>query len=182
MAVARSKRSIDPSLIVVRRSPIQGRGVFARKPIAKGARIIEYTGRREPATDLDEDHDDEAARRHHTFLFSVSSKVVIDGMRGGNASRFINHSCEANCWAIVERSRVFIEARRAILPGEELSYDYWYTTDTSYTNADLRRLYPCRCGAKRCRKTLAALRRKPRKTVAKKPVPKKKAPPKRATR
>jgi SET domain-containing protein len=165
MALTKSKKSPEQSLVVVRRSPIQGRGVFARKAIAKGVRIIEYTGEREPASEIDEEHDDEAARRHHTFLFSVSSKVVIDGMRGGNASRFINHSCEANCWAIVDRGRVFIESKRAILPGEELSYDYWYTTDTSYSNADLRRIYPCHCGAKRCRGTLAALRRKPRKTA-----------------
>ncbi len=155
-----------PSLVIVRRSPIQGRGVFARTDIPKGTRVIEYTGEHEPSTEVDEETDDEATRRHHTFLFAVSAKEVINGLRGGNASRFINHSCEPNCWAIVEGRRVFIEAKRAILAGEELAYDYWYTTDTSYTNADLRRIYPCHCGAKRCRGTLAALRRKPRKKVA----------------
>jgi len=162
-----SKKSKSPPerspLVVVRRSPIQGRGTFARVPIARGARIIEYTGERVPATPADDEHDDEATRRHHTFLFSVSAKVDIDGMRGGNESRFINHSCQPNCWAIVERGRAFIEAKRAIEKGEELSYDYWYTTDRSYTNADLRRIYPCRCGAERCRGTLAAPRRKRRK-------------------
>ena len=31
--------------IVVRHSPIHGRGVFALRPIAKGTRIIEYKGK-----------------------------------------------------------------------------------------------------------------------------------------
>jgi SET domain-containing protein len=165
---ADTKTPRPSSLVIVRRSPIQGRGVFARAPIAKGVRIIEYAGERQASSEIDEDVDDEASRRHHTFLFSVNAKTVIDGLRGGNESRFINHSCDPNCWAVVERGRVFIEAKRPIAVGEELAYDYWYTTDSSYTNAELRRIYPCHCGAKRCRGTLAAPRRKSRAKTAKK--------------
>ncbi len=164
----RTKRAAASApAFVVRRSPIQGRGVFARRPIPKGTRILEYTGERRPDEEVDAEAGDEKMRRHHTFLFAVSAKTVIDGARGGNASRFINHSCQPNCWAIVERGRVFIEAKRPILPGEELSYDYFFTTDRSYTNADLRRIYPCRCGAPRCRGTLAALKKR-RRTAKKK--------------
>lgn len=154
------------SSVVVRRSPIQGRGVFARRDIPKGTRILEYTGERRPDVEVDAAASDEKMHRHHTFLFAISAKTVIDGARGGNASRFINHCCQPNCWAIVERGRVFIEAKRVIRRGEELSYDYYYTTDRSYTNADLRRIYPCSCGAPRCRGTLAALK-KPRRRATK---------------
>jgi hypothetical protein len=176
------KRGKAQSFVIVRRSPIQGRGVFARTDIPKGTRVLEYTGERQPSTEADEEHDDEATRRHHTFLFAVSSKVVIDGTRGGNESRYINHSCDANCWAIIERGRVFIEAKRPIPAGEELAYDYWYTTDSSYSNADLRRIYPCKCGAKRCRGTLAAPRRQPRKKAAAKGAAGKSARTKRAAK
>jgi hypothetical protein len=151
-------------LVEVRRSPIQGRGVFTRAAVAKGTRLLEYTGARVNAEDVEEDLDDETSRRHHTFLFSINEKVLIDGLRGGNESRFINHSCDPNCWAVLERGRIFIEARRELAAGEELAYDYWYTTDASYTEADLRRIYPCKCGAKRCRGTLAAPRPAPAKT------------------
>ena len=64
--------------IVVRNSPIHGRGVFALRPIAKGTRIIEHKGKLIT--------DDEADRRYgrlhenssHTMLFSVDDGLVID--------------------------------------------------------------------------------------------------------
>ncbi len=81
--------------------------------------------------------------------------MVIDGSRKGNDAKYINHSCEPNCEVLISRQRVFIHALRDIEPGEELFYDYWYMTDESYTMEDLRRIYPCKCGAKTCRGTLA---------------------------
>jgi SET domain-containing protein len=141
---------------VVRRSPIQGRGVFAARDIAPGERIIEYTGDRISSARADAmSPDDGASPRHHTFLFAVDEKIVIDGGSNGNAARFINHSCSPNCEAVVSRRRVFIVASRRIRQHRELSYDYWYDTDASYGLDELRRLYPCRCGSRRCRGTLA---------------------------
>jgi hypothetical protein len=50
---------------------------------------------------------------------------VIDRGRRGNAARWINHSCAPNCSSFEDDDgRVFIEARRAIAAGEELTYDY----------------------------------------------------------
>ncbi|HXX68621.1 MAG TPA: SET domain-containing protein-lysine N-methyltransferase [Polyangiaceae bacterium] len=142
--------------IVVRRSRIQGRGVFATRSIAAGERIVEYLGARLTHEEADaECPDDEASVRHHTFLFAVDDHMVIDGGRNGNDARFINHSCEPNCEVVINRQRVFIHALRDIRTGEELLYDYWYLTDESYTLSDLRRIYPCRCGSESCRGTLA---------------------------
>jgi uncharacterized protein len=150
--------------IVVRRSPIQGRGVFSTRDVAEGERIVEYTGARLSHAQADERcPDDEASSRHHTFLFAVDEKVVIDGGEGGNDARYINHSCEPNCEVVIERRRVFIHALRDIRAGEELTYDYWYLTDESYTMDDLRRIYPCRCGTEGCRGTLARPPKRPRK-------------------
>jgi hypothetical protein len=141
--------------VTVRRSRVQGKGVFATRDIAAGERIIEYQGALLTHEETDGMCDDEAMRRHHTFLFAVDDKYVIDGGRGGNESRFINHSCEPNCESVVEGRRVFIHATRDIRAGEEVLYDYWYITDDSYTLDDLRRIYPCRCRSDNCRGTLA---------------------------
>jgi uncharacterized protein len=141
--------------VIVRRSRIQGRGVFATRAIAEGEKIIEYTGALITHVEADADCDDEAMRRHHTFLFAVDDRYVVDGARGGNEARFINHSCEPNCESLIVRRRVFIHALREIEAGEELLYDYWYMTDDGYTLEDLRRVYPCRCRAPGCRGTLA---------------------------
>jgi SET domain-containing protein len=149
--------------IVVRRSRIQGRGVFATRDIAQGERIIEYLGSRMTHEEADRHcPDDEATARHHTFLFAIDDRMCIDGSRDGNDARFINHSCDPNCDVVIARQRVFIRALHDIAAGEELSYDYWYMTDEAYTMDDLRRIYPCRCGADECRGTLARPPRLPK--------------------
>ena len=103
--------------IVVRNSPIHGRGVFALRPIHKGARIIEYKGK----LITDKEADRRFGRLHenssHTMLFSVDDGLVIDATRRGNSARWINHSCAPNCEIEEENHRVFIEARRDIRPG-----------------------------------------------------------------
>lgn len=141
--------------VEVRRSPIQGRGVFAARDYRAGERILEYTGKLITSDEADTQCDDESMRRHHTFLFAVDDEWVIDGADGGNDARFINHSCDPNCESLVEGRRVFIHALRDIEAGEELLYDYWYIVDDRYGMEELRRLYPCRCRSAQCRGTLA---------------------------
>jgi uncharacterized protein len=149
-------RTAPVAPIVVRKSRIQGRGVFATRDIAEGERIVEYVGARMTHDEADQlCPDDEATGRHHTFLFAVDDRMCIDGSRDGNDARFINHSCDPNCDVVIARQRVFVHALRDIEEGEELLYDYWYMTDESYTMDDLRRIYPCKCGSDACRGTLA---------------------------
>jgi SET domain-containing protein len=151
--------------IIVRRSRIQGRGVFATRDIAEGERIIEYTGLLISHDEADALCDDESMRRHHTFLFAVDDRWVIDGARGGNESRFINHSCDPNCESVIVGRHVYIHALRDIESSQELLYDYWYVTDENYSIEDLRRIYPCRCRAENCRGTLARPPRKRKRAV-----------------
>jgi SET domain-containing protein len=54
----------------------------------------------------------------------VNSRWTVDGTGRENLSRYINHSCDPNCIAYTRGKRILIYARRAIRPGEELSYDY----------------------------------------------------------
>ena len=53
--------------------------------------------------------------------------------KGGNSSRWINHSCDGNCEADEVDGRVFIKATRDIAPGEELHYDYGLIIEERYT-------------------------------------------------
>jgi SET domain-containing protein len=136
-------------------SPIHGRGVFAARPIRKGETIIEYRGRRTTWEEASES-DSGDADPYHTFLFSLDDGRVIDAGVRGNSARWINHSCAPNCETYEDDDgRVFIEARRAIREGEELSYDYHLEVDGAI-GPRLRRAYACRCGAPRCRGTMLA--------------------------
>lgn len=157
MSVA-AKRSSQGRRIQVRRSGVHGKGVFALQAMAAGTRIIEYLGE---VIDWDE-----AQRRHphdpeqplHTFYFHVDDDRVIDASVGGNAARWINHSCAPNCYALEDDGRIFITALRPIAAGEELSYDYGLMVEERYTKK-LKAEYACHCGAPTCRGTMLAPKR-----------------------
>jgi SET domain-containing protein len=155
-----SKNGNNSFPIEVRRSRIQGRGVFATRRIRKGQRIIEYTGERITDEQADQRYNDAAMKRHHTFLFKVEDNLVVDADRGGNAARFINHSCDPNCEAVIEGEQIYIEAIRNIQPGVELAYDYQFDADEPL--AEAIKQYPCRCGAKNCRGTIVKPKRRRR--------------------
>jgi len=172
---AKTKRAAaapaDP-LYVVRRSRIHGRGVYAARRIRSGTRIIEYIGDRITHDEADSRYELKTDDDGHTFLFVVDDDLCIDAGVGGNAARFINHKCDANCETIIEGRRVFIEATRTIQAGEELGYDYQLTWETTDDPAELK-LYTCRCGAAGCRGTMldreaVDVRKKRRKAAARK--------------
>jgi SET domain-containing protein len=139
--------------ITVRCSPIHGRGVFALRQIPKGTRIIEYKGRL--ITDKEADRRYSRIHEHsaHTMLFSIDGGLVIDATRYGNSARWINHSCAPNCEIEEEGHQVFIDARRDIRAGEELTYDYNLQIGEKHTKK-AKRDHACLCGASRCRKTM----------------------------
>lgn len=142
----------------IRESPIQGMGAFATRHVPAGTRLIEYAGERLTPDEADQRYPDEPGERHHTCLFAIDDDVVIDAAVGGNAARFINHSCDPNCDAVIDDSRIWIETIRDILPGEELAYDYAYVLEERHSLAAKRR-FPCHCGSANCRGTILAKKR-----------------------
>ncbi|WP_345815157.1 SET domain-containing protein-lysine N-methyltransferase [Paraburkholderia sp. PREW-6R] len=140
--------------VIVRQSSIHGKGVFAMLPLAAGERVLRYKG--EITTWRD------AVRRHrregvegHTFLFGLSDGRVIDGSRGGNSARWLNHACAPNCEAIEDAGRIFIHTLRRIKAGEELFIEYFLATESA-PDDDLRAQYACRCAAACCRHSMLA--------------------------
>jgi SET domain-containing protein len=129
--------SRDPGFprIVRRKSNLHGYGVFALDPINKNKRIIDYDGELI-------DHK-ESFKRETKYLkqgciwcFTVNRRWVRDANVRGNVARFINHSCQPNCYSQVVGQTIWIRAARRIEPGEELTYDY-------YTDGE--QIIQCRC-------------------------------------
>jgi hypothetical protein len=140
----------------VLQSPVHGRGVFAARTIRKGETVIEYRGKRMTWDEACEQPASDESDPYHTFLFSLDDGRVIDAAIGGNAARWINHSCAPNCETYEDdRGRVYVAARRKIRPGEELSYDYRLEIEGK-VGKRLRKAYACHCGARRCRGTMLA--------------------------
>jgi hypothetical protein len=141
--------------LIVRSSFIHAAGCYTTTPVAKGTRVVEYTG-----AIIDKE---EADRRYEhkpiTYLFGIGDgSAVIDGH---GIAMFINHSCDANCETEEIDGRVWIMAIRDIAAGEELCYDYClYDGDDEEA--------PCNCGAKNCRGSMYSaeeLRRRKRLAV-----------------
>ena len=161
MAVVRKS-----SLYTVRRSKVHGLGVFAKRRICKGTRVVEYLGERISHKVADDRYELKDADDGHTFLFIVDRGVVIDAGVDGNEARFINHGCDPNCESVIEDRRVFIEAIRTIQPGEELKYDYQIgRDDDDPENVD--EVFACRCGAGSCRGTMLWPAKRPKKRLKK---------------
>jgi hypothetical protein len=138
----------SPPLWIARRSSIHHQGLFARSDIPADTPILEYTGekitkaeseRRGQALLEKSRHDGGAA----VYIFTLNRRYDLDGGTTGNAARLINHSCDPNCEAFIERGRVWIYSKRAIAKGEELTYNYGFDLDTWED-------HPCRCGTARC--------------------------------
>lgn len=141
--------------IAVHQSGIHGRGVFATLPLAEGERVFEYKGERISWKEALRRHPHDPEQPNHTFYFALEDGRVIDGLHGGNSSRWINHSCAPNCEAEEIDSRVFIYAARDIAAGEELYYDYGLVLDGRHTKK-VKADYLCLCGADQCRGTMLA--------------------------
>jgi uncharacterized protein len=142
----------------IKASAIQGLGAFAVRRIPGGIRLIEYAGQRLTPGQADQRYPDDECERHHTYLFAIDDDVVIDAAVDGNDGRFINHSCDPNCDAVIEDSRIWIETIRDVEVGEELAYDYAYVLDERHSPAAKRR-FPCHCGSPSCRGTILAKKR-----------------------
>jgi uncharacterized protein len=139
--------------IVVRSSPVHGRGVFALQPLSVGTKILEYKGEIVSWKQAQRRYERSNAEAGHTFFFDLDDGRVIDGARGGNSARWINHSCQPNCETEQDGDRVFIHALRDIEPGDELFIDYGLVVEGRQTVA-LRQMYVCYRQSPKCRKTM----------------------------
>lgn len=130
------------------KSSIHAWGVFADEHIGAGEMVTEYRGeliRNALADRREEEY--HSLRIGSDYMFRVDRNTVVDATRKGSLARFINHSCEPNCYTqIVDHGgdkRILIYAKRDILPDEELAYDYKFPIEEVKI--------PCHCGAALCR-------------------------------
>jgi SET domain-containing protein len=139
--------------IVVRNSPVHGRGVFALADIEAGMLILEYKGQLVSWRAAQRAYARSSAEDGHTFFFGLDDGRVIDGAQGGNSARWLNHSCAPNCEAERDGERVFIRTIHPVAKGTELFIDYQLQVEGRRTAA-VRRSYACSCHAVGCRGTM----------------------------
>ncbi|XP_005190013.1 histone-lysine N-methyltransferase SETD1 [Musca domestica] len=133
------------------KSAIHDWGLFAMEPIAADEMVIEYVGQmiRPIVADLRETKY-EAIGIGSSYLFRIDMETIIDATKCGNLARFINHSCNPNCYAkvitIESEKKIVIYSKQPIGINEEITYDYKFPLEDEKI--------PCLCGAQGCRGTL----------------------------
>ncbi|HEX8337497.1 MAG TPA: SET domain-containing protein [Pyrinomonadaceae bacterium] len=123
----------------VRRSPIQGRGLFALSAVPGRRKLGELGGelisqrearRRARATDS-------------IMIVEFEDGTALDATHSESPFRYVNHSCEPNAYMRLYRGRVEFYSLRRVEAGEELTCNYG---ETHHGGA-----LACRCGSRRCR-------------------------------
>ncbi|WP_315649278.1 SET domain-containing protein [Roseateles aquae] len=122
----------------LRRSRIDGFGVFAAEAIAAEACIGGLTGEAITVAEARR----RAEGRQRLMLVEISPSRAIDATRSDDAMRFTNHSCAPNARIQVEQGDIRFFALREIALGEEITVDYGLTHHQGRLQ--------CRCGADNC--------------------------------
>jgi uncharacterized protein len=128
--------------LVIRRSDIEGRGCFSTRRFGKGSKVAELLGERISRREAES----RIAHKRRIRICDVDDRTAIDADVGGDATAFINHSCDPNLFMRVVRGHVLFFARREIRVGDELTLDYEMSP-----HPDTK---PCRCGSSSCRGTI----------------------------
>ncbi|KAM3253993.1 hypothetical protein ACQJBY_047860 [Aegilops geniculata] len=130
------------------RSKIHEWGLVALESIDAEDFVIEYVGEliRRPVSDIREAQYEKSGIGS-SYLFRLDDDYVVDATKRGGLARFINHSCEPNCYTkiitVEGQKKIFIYAKRRIYAGEELTYNYKFPLE--------EKKIPCHCGSQRCR-------------------------------
>lgn len=133
------------------RSKIHDWGLVAQEPIDAEDFVIEYVGEliRPRISDIREQYYEKIGIGS-SYLFRLDDGYVVDATKRGGIARFINHSCEPNCYtkviSVEGEKKIFIYAKRNIAPGEEITYNYKFPLE--------EKKIPCNCSSRRCRGSL----------------------------
>jgi len=132
---------------VVQRSPIHNLGLFCTRDIEKHDMVIEYVGELVRPVVGDIRDDLALVQGKSTYMFRIDDDYIVDAMFKGNASRFMNHCCEPNCYCQVVMvdgvKHIVLFAKRPLIKGEEIMYDYKLPIE------EIKII--CHCGARNCR-------------------------------
>ncbi|KAG8803734.1 histone methyltransferase set2 [Serendipita sp. 401] len=111
------------------KTEMKGYGLRAASPLKRDDFIYEYIGEvvSEPSfLKRMRDYGDEGIE--HFYFMMLQKDEFIDATKKGGIGRFVNHSCNPNCyvarWVVGSRLRMGIFAKRDIQMHEELTFNY----------------------------------------------------------
>ncbi|KAE9963101.1 hypothetical protein BLS_009687 [Venturia inaequalis] len=127
----------------------RGHGVRAMRSFEPHQIIVEYCGEIITQDESDRRMNNDYKGKNDYYLMVFKDRLIIDATRG-SICRFVNHSCEPNCyvemWTVNGEPRMGLFAGEdGIFTGEELTYDYNFEV---YSEDNVQ---VCLCGSENCR-------------------------------
>ncbi len=126
---------------VVRKSPINGRGLHTLSNLPSRRKVGEISGTRVKNSVAWK----QVAQLEKIFLVALDDKFSLD-ISQANSFKDMNHSCQPNCYLRIIAGRIEVYTLRRIKAGSELTVDY---VETPHPDG-----MPCRCKAPNCRGTI----------------------------
>ncbi|MBW0494768.1 hypothetical protein O181_034483 [Austropuccinia psidii MF-1] len=126
----------------------KGFGIRVKESLPVEAFICEYLGEVVGFKSFQrrmKDYSDEGLK--HFYFMQLQGEEYIDATKKGGTGRFLNHSCNPNCyigkWVVGRQMRMGIFTKRAVKSGEELTFNY---------NVDRygHEAQECHCGEPNC--------------------------------
>jgi SET domain-containing protein len=130
--------------VVVSKSAIAGKGLYAAASIKKGAVIMRMSGTRVSEQQVDQLLATKKVRRDNPLQVGQHSYMILDSVPVA-----ANHSCAPN--AAVTKTNTLI-ALKAIKKGDEITFDYACTVGRGNEGWTMR----CKCSTDMCRTTIGA--------------------------
>lgn len=122
----------------VRKSPINGRGLYTLSNLPPRRKVGEISGTRVGNRLAWK----QVAQQEKIFLVALDDQFSLD-ISQANSFKDMNHSCQPNCYLRIIAGRIEVYTLRRISAGSELTVDY---VETPHPNG-----MPCSCKAPNCR-------------------------------
>jgi SET domain-containing protein len=120
--------------VLVRKSKIHGKGIFAGKNFKKGEVVLRWRPKILKKSDIKKLP---VAQKHYIYCVSENKYFLMQ-----SPEKYVNHSCDANT-KVKNHSDVAI---KNIRKGEEITSNY--SKEGSFLS------FICKCGSKKCRKII----------------------------
>lgn len=126
----------------------KGKGILAKKEIAAGTLVGDYLGR--IVSDKEADRLEKKVGGHYAFEYIGNNTSIWPLDCKATDVHLINHSCAPNCSTVDVAGHNIFYALRHIFPGEELTIDYEFDSESGGGPAT------CFCASPFCRGTMHA--------------------------
>jgi len=133
--------------VKVKKSKLEGGGLFASGDIKKGELIADFTNGLGKIISIDEA--EKLYKKGFDYMLQISDTQFSAATKEEEleAGDYLNHSCEPNCGI---NGKLKVVAMRDIKKGEEITFDYAMSESSEFK-------MKCNCKSKNCRKVITGV-------------------------